>query len=45
VIRRLLVATAVLFGVSVFSAGTAGAADLACIYQNDPLHLGICISL
>jgi hypothetical protein len=45
VIRRLLVATAVVFGATALLGGTAGAADVACVYQNDPLHLGLCVSL
>lgn len=44
-IRRLLVATAVVFGATALLGGTAGAADIACVYQNDPLHVGLCVSL
>jgi hypothetical protein len=45
VIRRLLVATAVVLGATALLGGSAGAADVACVYQNDPLHVGLCISL
>lgn len=44
-IRRLLVATAVLVGATALSGGTAGAADVACLYQGVPLHIGLCISV
>lgn len=44
-IRRLLVATAVVLGATAFLGGTAGARDIACLYQNDPLHVGLCVSL
>ena len=44
-IRRLLAATAVVLGATALLGGTAGAADIACVYQKDPLHVGICVSL
>jgi len=45
VIRRLIVTTAVLLGATAVWGGTAGAADIACVYQSDPLYVGLCISV
>ena len=46
-IRRLLVLTAVTVGSFVGLAGTAHAANgnIACAYEADPLHVGLCIGL
>jgi hypothetical protein len=46
VIRRLLVAAAVVVGSIALFGGTASAAqDIACLYNHDPLHIGLCIAV
>ena len=49
-IRRLLVLTAVTVGSLVGFAGFTGTAhaangNIACAYEADPLHVGLCIGL
>jgi hypothetical protein len=45
VIRRLLVALAIVVGSTALFAGTSSAADLACVYNLNPLHVGLCASV
>ena len=46
-IRRLLLAAALAAGSIGLFAATASAANgnIACVYNHDPLHVGLCISV
>jgi len=47
VIRRFVVMSAVFVGTFVGLAGSAHAANgyIACVYERDPLHVGLCVSM
>jgi hypothetical protein len=45
VIRRALVALAIVAGSTALFAGTSSAADIACAYNVNPLNIGLCLSL
>jgi hypothetical protein len=44
-IRRLLVIGALAFGLVVGTAGAAGAANVVCAYNVNPLNVGVCIGV
>ena len=44
-IRRALVALAIVAGSTVLFAGTSNAANLACAYNVNPLNVGLCLSV
>jgi hypothetical protein len=43
VIRRLLVAFAIVTGSIGVFAGTSGALPVACVYNGNPLNVGACV--
>jgi hypothetical protein len=47
VIRRLLLAATLALGLMTVGAATASAkkGDVACVYNVDPLNIGLCISV
>lgn len=46
-IRRFVLLSAVFAGAFVGLGGTAHAANgyIACVYERDPLHVGLCVSM
>ena len=45
-IRRLVLALALVVGANVVFGGAASAAqNVLCAYNHDPLHIGVCVAL
>ena len=44
-IRRLLLITALAFGVVIGTATAASAGNVVCAYNGNPLNIGVCIGI